>query len=249
MAQTNTTAVPAIPYVSFTTFCTALDYLKSHGTPDKIDSSVFPNLSGGSVSHLLLSMRFLGVIDDKGRSQAVLTQVVDEKTRKSALAKLLPQAYTAVFQKVDLSKASPSTLDEALKAQKVTGATHRKAKAFLLKAAQFAGLPISNHLLKRTRISGSRNSGMTKKQRDESGTRAAAHTPAKPPTPRTNGTPAAGAGHYTKTIKLPEAGGTLILSGDFDPFALMGKEREFVYKLADMMSEFGSKRKATAEDK
>jgi hypothetical protein len=246
MAQTNTTDGPAIPYVSFATFLTALDYLKNHGTPDKIDSSVFPNLSGGSVSHLLLSMRFLGVIDDKGRPQAVLAQVVDEKTRKTALAKLLPQAYAAVFQKVDLSKASPSTLDEALRAQKVTGATHRKAKAFLLKAAQFAGLPISNHLMKRTRTSGSRSSGTTKKAREESGTRTPAHTPAKHPITPTNGVPS---GHYTKTIKLPEAGGTLVLSGDFDPFALMGKEREFVYKLADMMSEFGTKRKSTTEDK
>ena len=246
MAQHNAATGPAIPYVSFTTFGTALDYLKSHGTPDKIDSSVFPNFSGGSVSHLLLSMRFLGVIDDKGHPQAVLSQLIDEKTRKTALAKILPQAYAPVFQNVDLSKASPSTLDEALRAQKVTGATHRKAKAFLLKAAQFAGLPISSHLMKRTRSGSSRSAGTSRKTRDESAVRATNAIP-RVPTVRGNEIPLP-AGHYTKTIKLPEAGGTLVLSGDFDPFALRGKEREFVYQLADMMSEFGSKRKG-AEDK
>jgi hypothetical protein len=247
MAQHNAATGPAIPYVSFSTFGTALDYLKSHGTPDKIDSSVFPNFSGGSVSHLLLSMRFLGVIDDKGHPQAVLSQLVDEKTRKTALAKILPQAYAPVFQKVDLSKASPSTLDEALRAQKVTGATHRKAKAFLLKAAQFAGLPISNHLMKRTRSGGSRNNGTARKAREESGARTTTTT-ARTSVSRGEET-SLPVGHYTKTIKLPEAGGTLVLSGDFDPFALRGKEREFVYQLADMMSEFGAKRKAVGEDK
>jgi len=246
MAQSNTTDGAAIPYVSFATFCTALDYLKSHGVPDKIDSSVFPNLSGGSVSHLLLSMRFLGTIDDKGRPQAILAQLLDEKTRKAAMAKLIPQAYASLFSKVDLSKASPSTLDEALRAQKVTGATRRKAKAFLLKAAQFAGLAVSNHLMKRTRSSGPRASAAPRKSREESGAsrptthfqRSTSHEDEMP------------SSRYSKTIKLPEAGGTLILTGDFDPFALQGTERELVYKLADMMAEFGSKRKsATAEIK
>jgi len=36
------------------------------------------------------------------------------------------------------------------------------------------------------------------------------------------------------------AGGTLILTGDFDPFALQGTERELVYKLADMMAELAA---------
>jgi len=47
MAQSNTTDGAAIPYVS-SHILHSLDYLKSHGVPDKIDSSVFPNLSGGA---------------------------------------------------------------------------------------------------------------------------------------------------------------------------------------------------------
>lgn len=103
------------------------------------------------------------------------------------------------------------------------GAKQRKAKAFWLKAAQFAGLAISGHLTKRTRSSStprSSSSSTSKKTRSD-GT--------KRPTPTQNLN-----GHssksdlvkdvYAKIIKLPGAGETLKLSGDFDPFLLQGKE-------------------------
>lgn len=239
MEHSHTTAGALIPYVPFATFCTALDYLKSHGTPDKIDSSVFPNFAGGTVSHLLLSMKFLGLIDEKGLPRPILAQLVDEKTRKSTLSKLIPQAYANLFQHVDLAKASPSTLDEALRLQKVKGATHRKARAFLLKAAQFAGLPISSHLTKRTRTSSPRPNNASKKTREDGGTKT-------PPTPKTSPAErAASPANNSISIKLPDAGGTLVLSGDFNFFALRGTERELVFKLSDMMEGFGTKRKVT----
>jgi hypothetical protein len=100
-----------------------------------------------------------GAIDDNGTPQAVLTQLVDEKMRKQALAKLIPQAYGEVLKGIDLSKASPATLDNAIRNTNVHGATHNKARAFLIKAAQFAGLSISGHLAKRTRKSGPRGNG------------------------------------------------------------------------------------------
>ncbi len=226
----------AVPYVPFSTFLTALDYLKSHGTPGKIDSSVFPTFSGGMVSHLLITLRFLRVIDHEGTPQAVLTQLIDDKIRKEALARILPHAYAALFQRVDLAKASPSQLDEALREQNVHGATHRKAKAFLIKSAQYAGLTISKHLTKRTRSTGPSN-GTSRKARqipdDKSNLLAVPKLPSEV--------------RYSKTVKLPQAGGTLTLSGDLDPLALLGQEREFVYRLVDLIAEFERKKETAGK--
>lgn len=234
--------VAALPYVPFQSFCTALDHLKSHGTPDKIDSSVFPTFSGSIVSHLLLAMRFLGLIDEKGRPQPALAPLVDEKTRKQAMGKLIPTAYSALFKKVDLAKASPSMLDEAVRSQNARGATTRKAKVFLIKAAQYSGLPVSSHLLKRSRPtgnSGSKGSSAPRKTKERE-----EHTKTPHKTELTNDSPER---ISAVTVKLPEAGGTLTLSGDFDALALRGAEREFVYKLADLMRGFGMKGRTQGE--
>ncbi len=229
MEQTNTeTKRAAVAYVPFASFCTALDHLNAHGVPSKIDSSVFPSFSGGLTSHLLLSMRFLGLIDDRGAPTSELPPFLDEKTRKQAFAGILPRAYSALFRKVDLAKASPSQLDAALREQGVTGATGRKAKAFLLKAAQYAGLPVSAHLLKRTRATGARRS-VVRKSKQEPSTDGQREKPREMPL-----------SVFTKTIRLPQAGGMLMLTGDFDPFSLRGAERDLVYRLADEMSGFES---------
>ncbi len=235
-ADSDSTRV-AVPYVPFSTFLTALDYLKSHGTPGKIDSSVFPTFSGGMVSHLLITLRFLRVIDHQGTPQAVLTQLIDDKIRREALARILPHAYAALFQRVDLAKASPSQLDEALREQNVHGATHRKAKAFLIKSAQYAGLAISKHLTKRTRSTGPRSNGTSGKARQipdhKTKFLAVAELPSEV--------------RYSKTVKLPQAGGTLTLSGDFHPLALLGQEREFVYRLVDLIAEFEGKKETASK--
>src|SRR6516164_7270907 len=106
-----------VAYVPFATFCTALDYLNSHGMPSKIDASVFPAFAGGTTSHLLLSLRALGLISADGQPMPELANLADENTRKQTLAKVIPKAYANLLQKVDISKASPSQLDAALQEQ------------------------------------------------------------------------------------------------------------------------------------
>ena len=41
-----------------------------------------------------------------------------------------------------------------------------------------------------------------------------------------------------KTIQLHGVGGTLTVSGTFNPFGLVGKERELVYLIIDKMNEY-----------
>lgn len=235
--KNSDTAKATIPYVPFPTFCTALDHLKSHSIPDKIDSSIFPTISGGMVSHVLLTMRLFNLIDEEGKPQPDLAQLVDDKTRKQTFARILPQTYATLFQQVDLSKASPLQLDDAIRQHNVRGATHQKARAFLIKAAQFAGIPVSSHLTKRTRAMGPRKNGRAIKVKN-------ATLPTTPAAPISQQPAEA---KYSKTLNLPQAGGTLTLIGDFDPFSLRGKERELVYRIADLMADFENEKPASNE--
>ncbi len=210
-------------YVPFATFCTALDHLKSHGIPQKIDASVFPNMSGGLTSHLLLSMRFLGLIDEHGRPQPTLDLVVTPEDRKAALSAVIQNAYSQLFQRFDLAKASPTQIDDAFRDLGMRGATARKAKAFLIKAAKFSGIPISNHLLKRMRSAGLRRNGVKRSRTEPE---------------LTVKEPVTSAAKFAKTVRLPQAAGAITLTADFDPFSLRGAEREFFYKLVDQCGEF-----------
>lgn len=230
----STSTKQSVPYVPFPTFITALDYLKVHGIPENINPSVFQNMSGGLTSHLLLALKFFGAIDDKGNPQPSLSDLVDEKTRKQSMAKLIPQRYAELFTRVDLAKASPASLNDALREANVSGATQRKARAFLIKAAQFSGLPVSAYLTKRTRKSGPRVNGSARKIRQVTEDKSTE----KQIQPGL---------WYTKIIHFPQAGGLLTLSGDIDPLNLRGSERDLFYALADLMSDFEAKNETASK--
>ena len=135
-----------IPYVPFATFWNALDKLEEDKPPEKVDASVFPTYSGGATSQLLAAFRFLGLIDGAGVPTSDLETLVNKDTRKDTLKRLVEGAYAQVLSQFDISRASPSQLDDAIKAYGIQGTTHRKACNFLLKALEEAGIEISNHL-------------------------------------------------------------------------------------------------------
>lgn len=229
MAQADSNSQAAsVPYVPFPSLQTALDHLASNGIPSVIEPRVFPSMSGGLVSHLLLTLRFFGAVNADGTHTKVLEQLVDVKTRKQTLAALIPKAYVSLFQRLDLSKASPKQLDDALAEQNVTGATRRKARSFLIKSAKFAGLPVSTYLTKRTRASGPRKStksANTCKSDSTNGT--GVMVPEVPADSQSQ-----------RTVRLPDSGGTITLGVTLDPLKLRGRDREFFYRLVDMLDDF-----------
>ncbi len=44
-----------------------------------------------------------------------------------------------------------------------------------------------------------------------------------------------------KTIRLKKVNGSLSITGTFNPLQLMGDERELVYKIVDLMTEYEEK--------
>jgi len=236
-AQVSASGTP--PYVSFATFTTALDYLASRGISSRVNASVFPLMSGTKARYVLVAFRFLGLIDDDGSPKPDLAQLVEERTRAQTLKRVIERSYSGLLSKVDLAKASPAELDAGLRIYNVTGTTHRKAKGFLIRAAQRSGMQVSGHLMKRTRMAGTRS---TRRHQAASEVETDAQNNGR--------TPPASGQVFSRTVRLPQAAGTLTLSGSFDPFGLRGQERELFYRLADLLDEFekqeGAQQRKTA---
>ena len=215
-----------IPYVPYSTFSVALDYLASHGLPTKLDRSMFPSFSGTVQGQLIGAFGFLGLIDDAGIPQPALESlaIAEREERNTALRKILTARYEKLIE-IDLRKITPAQFDDILGKYGVTGSTKTRAKSFFLKAAQEAGIEMSALLLRKTRSASpkKKNGARTKPNKTTP-------TAAKP-----------AASGYSKFIHLPEAGGTLTLSGAFDPFALSDEERKLVFELTDLMTAFDRK--------
>lgn len=228
-------------YLPFPTFITALDQLHGHGLPNRIDHSVFPSFSGMSRSQVLSAFRFFSLIDESGTPQPLLIRLVNEPEQRKALIKELLQANYGEILEQDLARIAPSQLDQAFSSEKysVTGDTKQKARAFFLKAAEFAGLSISPLLKKRARAArgarvrrlspanGRNNTGESPTTVEQNGY----HSQPQPPA---TGQPTSGT---TRTIALSNAG-TLTLSVNVNLLALKGRDREFVFRLIDQIEAF-----------
>jgi hypothetical protein len=136
---------------------------------------------------------------------------------------------------LDFSKLTPTQLDQALsdKRYNIGGETKKKAKTFLLKAAQYAGFTVHSLLTKitRNRRRGTGREGAQGVSRaGQTDTNGGAGTPAEtiiqtPPKPRGS----------EKTVQLKSGAGSVTLSLDVDLLELEpGEERDFIFGLRDM---------------
>jgi hypothetical protein len=218
------------PYVPWPTFITALDHIKAiGGVPNEIDYSVFPSLNHQAKSQVLSAFKFLDLIDEGGKPKGdTLSQLaLQAEGRKTVMRSIIEKQYPDIVA-LDFQKITPTALDNALGNSRynISGDTKKKAKTFLLKAAQFAGFSVSPLLTKITR------------RRREGGRRAGAAggaaatinsegstTPIE--TPRRDEPQGA-----QRTIQL-RRGGSLSLMLDINILALKGEDRQFVFDLID----------------
>ena len=229
---------PVAPYVSFKTFQSGVEALRSHGLPDRIDRSVWLQRSGADQTALLSAFQFLGLIDSSGKTQPMLRRLVAEAENstgeKNILADVLRKSYENLFQ-LNLETLTPTQFAEAIGRYGPTGATRERSMRFFVKAAGHCGIKMSGRLTARK----PRGSGVTTNGGNAQRKTTKGKAPPKPPeTP--NGQQGTAA---MKVIELPQAGGSLTLSGTFNPFELVGAERDLVYSIIDRMQEF----EATAE--
>ena len=149
MSEDAKPIAPCAPYGPFSTFDTALNYLATlKGIPPKIDRSVFPSMGGDAKTHTLNTFKFFKLVDADGTPQPLLSELAFKKEgRKEVMRRLIKESYPNVSEE-ELATMTIPQLDSKLgdKAYNVSGGTKQKARSFLLKAAEFAGVPLSNLL-------------------------------------------------------------------------------------------------------
>jgi hypothetical protein len=140
---------PTAPYGPFSTFETALNHLAAlKGIPPKIDRSVFPSMGGDAKGYVLNAFKFFGLTDDKGMPQPLLSELaLNKETRQATMRKIIKDRYPSISE-ADLGTTTIPQLDGKLgdKIYNVSGGTRQKARSFLLKAAEFSGIPLSGLL-------------------------------------------------------------------------------------------------------
>lgn len=200
----------AAPYVPFRTFLTALEGFAT-GVPNRIDRSLWPSLSGAAQGQLLAAFRFLALVDESGGPAPLLGELASgPEARKRGLRRALEKSYPELIAQ-DLTRTSPRQLEEAMRRYGYTGATLRKAISFFLKAAGYAGLPVSVLLRKKTRRGGVRRA-------------APRQAPARPAA-------------ESRIVRL-RSGGGLTLAIDVKFLELSREDREFVFGLLDRLSAY-----------
>ena len=232
-------------YLSFKTFQAAIQNLRTHGLPATIDRSTFDSRSGQEQTQIISAFKFLGLIDESNHTQQSLRDLKDARENsgeeKALLAELLRQRYVKVFA-LDLENTTPNALDAAIGEYGATGTTRDRAVRFFIKAAEHCGIKLSTRLTKGLRSRPSNpheplpsdatievdadksNGSRTPKRRVK-------RSQAQPPHQENTG-------NAMKQISLPKVGGTLTISGTFNPFGLMGNERALVYRIIDLMTAF-----------
>lgn len=226
------------PYVSFTTFRTLLDWLKSEGVPLRFDRSFWHRKFSGSVgTQLVASLRFLGLLqEDRPLSdlESLANAPVDE--RRFILAVILKDSYKLVsFDQ--LGRATPSMIREWFKGYAVEGNTLRKAISFFVTAAKEAEMPMSNSVMKmsRGRLSSQSTPASGKKRQEPK-------IITKDNRERRDdyGQVLTSSNHQVNnrtSIKL-DSGGHVALELAVDLFDISEKDREFVLRLVDLTREY-----------
>ncbi|MHB8376881.1 MAG: hypothetical protein ACYDEB_07980 [Dehalococcoidia bacterium] len=219
MAQEQTKKAP---YVAWKTFTSALQTLED-GLPDPLDASVWSSQSGSAQAALMRSFQFLGLIDSSKRVQPILRDLLKAaEPERKAIYKQLVQANYPKIVEMGTNGASPQQLEAALRELGVEGATLRKAKAFYLAVADYAGIPVSPHWGDRRKRPGPTLTTPRPKR---------ARQRRKKPQPRPPAPPALGAGTAT-TVEL-RSGGSVRLSASVDLFTMSVDDRTWFLDLID----------------
>lgn len=222
------------PYVPYKTFIGFIDSLRV-GIPSHIDRSVMGSTSGSMQSWLLASLRAMNLIDSHGVPSHQLRTLVsaDDEKRKHVLAGLFHVTYGFLSRAgIDLKTTTPSKVQAAFAELGAKGETVEKCIAFMKAMAKDAGVELSPYVIKRM------------SPRARSAVRAAIRRAVDDDGEVAAGDDNGDDSHESKamkTVALPNAGGSLTLSGNFNPFELAGDERELVYDLIDRMKTYESK--------
>jgi hypothetical protein len=148
------------PYVSYKTFLTLIEDLKTHGIPPQLDRSALSRFAGGTVAQLFMALRSLGLLNDNVPTSRLHALVKASGTPefKSAMKEALRVGYP-FLSNLDLNTATPSMFTDAFKVTGVKEDVLKKCRRFYLQAAADIGIPIGPRILNRPRGGAVRSPG------------------------------------------------------------------------------------------
>lgn len=153
------------PYISYRTFRNFVDRLRQ-GIPARVDRSYWnETLSGSTGTHLMTTLRFLGLIDAHGTPTSRLGRLASAKDdqRKEILREMAYEAYSFLLQgPLDFKTVTYAQLEEVFQNTfgPSTSDVSRKCIKFFVALASDAEIPLSPFIIKRFRPT--RNSTGTK---------------------------------------------------------------------------------------
>lgn len=133
--------IQAPPYFSFKTLTNMLTQMEEHGPPNRIDRSFLTGMSGAGQTQFMGGLRSLGLIDVEGNVQPYLTTLVSNPDdRPRLIGQLVRKRYPEAVALGAEGNATTGELQELFRSvHGVQGDTARKAIAFFLAAAKYAG--------------------------------------------------------------------------------------------------------------
>ena len=228
------------PYVSFRRFLHQIELMESNGVPQRLDRSMLIGLSGPYQAQVMQALRALGMIDAAGLPTPALHELATRPgERRHLLAELVRQRYPEAVR-LAAGDGTPARLADEFKRSGLSGDTLRKAAKFFLHAANYAGIPVNEHLRGRRTPSEPqphRKTGRPVPRGSYGGQ-----------TDQITGTQLTGvqglrANQSIKTVAL-SSGGHISLAVSVDIFALSVEERQFVVDLVDRINGYASREKA-----
>jgi hypothetical protein len=132
------------PYISFRTLLNLVERMADQGAPPRIDRTFLSGSEGGK-TQVLAALRALGFIDGDGNVTPKLDQMVKNPDERSGIIKEWLEENFAEPVRLGSINATQGQLQDAFKTYGVSGDTMRKAIAFYLRAAEFAGVPVSKN--------------------------------------------------------------------------------------------------------
>lgn len=132
------------PYFAFKTLTNTIVKMEEHGPPNRIDRYFLEGMSGAGQTQFIAGLKSLKLIDKDGVPQQRLIDLVSKPDERPAIiGEILRDRYP---EAVTLGETNATTgqLLEVFNGYGVQGDTARKAIAFYLQAAKYAGnIPLS----------------------------------------------------------------------------------------------------------
>ncbi len=145
---------PLPPYISFKTFLGFIQKLKETAVPERIDVSLLRTYSGSVGRQLIAALRYLGLIEEGGRTTEKMVPLVkayDTSEWQEALSNVIFDAYGELTGDLNLDVATPAQLEEKFRLRGAEGEVLQKCFTFYVTAVRHAGVTLSPHIVNRPR--------------------------------------------------------------------------------------------------